>query len=132
MLHRSSRWQMLFKKGVLKNLVSFTGKHLCWSLTLLKLRTPLVAASDCLKSRAVTGKLFFFWNKMITQMSIKLHFIKVWRLPEIIRGSCFCLFLSKIISKNFTDISYLFEMLSRRWCHTEICLGYTKFYVLEK
>ena len=39
---------MLFKKGVLKNLASFTGKHLCWSLTLLKLRTP--ARSDYLKS----------------------------------------------------------------------------------
>ena len=39
---------MLFKKGVLKNLASFTGKHLCWSLILLKLRTPPVAASDCI------------------------------------------------------------------------------------
>ena len=39
---------MLFKKGDLKNLASLTGKHLCW--TLLKLRTPLVAPSDYLKS----------------------------------------------------------------------------------
>ena len=29
---RSSRSQMLFKKGVLKNFTIFTGKHLCWSL----------------------------------------------------------------------------------------------------
>ena len=34
---RSSRWQMLFKIGVLKNFASFTGKHLCWSLFLKKL-----------------------------------------------------------------------------------------------
>ena len=36
------------------------------------------------------------------------------------------------MSKKFTGISYLFEMLSRRWYHTEIYLGYTKFYALQK
>ena len=30
--NKSSRSQMLLKKGVLKNFVHFTGKHLCWSL----------------------------------------------------------------------------------------------------
>ena len=30
--NKSSRSQMLLKKGVLKNFVRFTGKHLCWSL----------------------------------------------------------------------------------------------------
>ena len=29
---RSSPSQMFFKTGVPKNLVHFTGKHLCWSL----------------------------------------------------------------------------------------------------
>ena len=29
---RSSRSQMFFKIGVLKNVAIFTGKHLCWSL----------------------------------------------------------------------------------------------------
>ena len=29
---RSSPSQMFFKKGVLKNFVNFSGKHLCWSL----------------------------------------------------------------------------------------------------
>ena len=37
---------MLFVIGILKNLASFTGKYLCWSLILIKLRTPPVAASD--------------------------------------------------------------------------------------
>ena len=36
---RCSRSQMFFKIGVLKNFVIFTGKHLCWSLLLIKL-TP--------------------------------------------------------------------------------------------
>ena len=31
-----------------------------------------------IKWRAVTGQLPFFWNKMITQISIKSHFIKIW------------------------------------------------------
>ena len=30
-LYRSSRSQVLFKIGVLKNFANFTGKHLCWS-----------------------------------------------------------------------------------------------------
>ena len=62
---RSSCSQMFFKIGALKNFAVFTGKHLCWSLFLMKLqafrgisvniakflrraslfhRTPLVAA----------------------------------------------------------------------------------------
>ena len=32
----SSRWQMLFKIVVLENFAHFTGKHLCWSLVLIK------------------------------------------------------------------------------------------------
>ena len=34
----SSRWQMFFKTGVLKNFAMFTRKHLCWSLFLKKLQ----------------------------------------------------------------------------------------------
>ena len=39
---RSSRSQMFFKIGVLKNFAIFTGKHLCWSLFLIKFRSLLV------------------------------------------------------------------------------------------
>ena len=35
---RSSRSQMFFKIDVLKNFAIFTGKHLCWSLFLIKLQ----------------------------------------------------------------------------------------------
>ena len=39
-----------------------------------------------IKSRAVIGKLLFFSNIMIMQITIKLHFIKIWRFPGIIKG----------------------------------------------
>ena len=35
---KSSRWQMLFKIGVLKNFAIFMEKDLCWSLLLIKLQ----------------------------------------------------------------------------------------------
>ena len=35
---RSSRLQMFFNTGALKNFAIFTGKHLCWNLFLLKLQ----------------------------------------------------------------------------------------------
>ena len=34
---RSSLSQMFFKIGILKYFTNFTGKHLCWSLFLIKL-----------------------------------------------------------------------------------------------
>ena len=37
--------EVFFKKGVLKNFANLTGKHLCWSLFLIKLqarRTPIL------------------------------------------------------------------------------------------
>ena len=36
--YRSSLSQMFFKVGSLKNFAIFTGKHLCWSLFLIKLQ----------------------------------------------------------------------------------------------
>ena len=35
--HKSNRLQMYFKLGALKNFAIFTGKHLCWSLFLLRI-----------------------------------------------------------------------------------------------
>ena len=58
-IYRSTRSQMLFKIGVLKNFASFTGKHLGWSLFLITFfyRTPPVAAS-CYFS------CFFFYSSL--------------------------------------------------------------------
>ena len=44
-MYRSSHQRCSLKKGVLKNLANFTGKHLCWSLFLIKLQawgTPIL------------------------------------------------------------------------------------------
>ena len=38
LLRRSSRSQMFFKIGVLKNFVIFTAKYLCWDLFSIKLQ----------------------------------------------------------------------------------------------
>ena len=38
MKYRSSCSQMFSKLGILKNFANFTGKHLCWSFFLIKLR----------------------------------------------------------------------------------------------
>ena len=36
--YRSSHHRCFCKKGVLKSFANFTGKHLCWSLFLIKLQ----------------------------------------------------------------------------------------------
>ena len=45
LIFRSSRSQMFFKIGVLKNFAIFTGKNLCWPLHTFFYRTPTLAAS---------------------------------------------------------------------------------------
>ena len=62
---------MFFKIDALKNFANFTGKHLCWSLFLIKLqplwpvkntllyRTPPVAASDYFQIFVIDGLQFF-------------------------------------------------------------------------
>ena len=42
---RSSRLKMFFKIGVLKSFTIFTGKHLCWSLFLIKLQAFMLHKS---------------------------------------------------------------------------------------
>ena len=55
LIFRSSRSQMFFKIGVLKNFATLTGK-LCWSLQAFFYRTPTVAGSGF--SRKI---VFFSW-----------------------------------------------------------------------
>ena len=55
---RSSHQRSSVKKDVLKNLRNFKGKHLYWSLFLIKLQTFRPAAS--LRRDSNTG--FFLWN----------------------------------------------------------------------
>ena len=55
---RSSHRRCSVEKGVLKNLRNFTGKHLCWSLFLIKLQT--FRPATLLRRETKTG--FFLWN----------------------------------------------------------------------
>ena len=43
---RRSHWRCSEKKDVLKDLANFTGKHLCWSLFLIKLQSPSSQAGN--------------------------------------------------------------------------------------
>ena len=52
-LGRSIRPQMFFKIGVLKIFANFTGKHLCWSLFLIKLQA--LKPANLLKRDSNTG-----------------------------------------------------------------------------
>ena len=33
---------VFYKRGILKNFIKFTGKHLCWSLFLIKLQRAII------------------------------------------------------------------------------------------
>ena len=62
---RSSHWGCSIKKGVLKNYTNFTGKHLSWSLFLIKLHT-------CFEEHLRTIWLFLF--KVARVVNIKFVF----------------------------------------------------------
>ena len=55
---RSSRWQIFFKICVIKNFANSKGKHLCWSLCLIKLQVSRPAFLS--KRDSNTGA--FLWN----------------------------------------------------------------------
>ena len=55
---KSSRSQMFFKKGVLKNFAMFTGKHLCWMESPLNKVAGLKACSF-IKKRLHPTQVFF-------------------------------------------------------------------------
>ena len=56
---RSSRSQMFFKIGVLKNFANFTGKQLCWSIFLIKLQA---FRPTTLLKRDFKGTLMQIWK----------------------------------------------------------------------
>ena len=62
-IFRSSRPQMFFKINVFKNSAIFTGKHLCWSLFLIKLQ-----AQAC-----------NFTNQGLQRRCFPANIAKVWR-----------------------------------------------------
>ena len=58
---RSSRPELFWTKGFLKNFAKFKGKHLCWSLFLIKLQA--IRPPTLFKRDSNTGA--FLWNLQI-------------------------------------------------------------------
>ena len=85
-LFRSNHRRCSVKKGVLKNFANFTGKHLRWSLSLIKLRPATL-----LKRDSNTG--VFLWNFK--------HFSEHLS-RRTSASSCFCLF----VLTNFKPMFY--------------------------
>ena len=87
--YRSSRSQIFFKIGALKNFANFTGKHLCWSLFLIKLR--ILKLTNLLRRNSNTGavrkKLQNFVN--FTGKYLCWRFLSItlqaWRLATLLR-----------------------------------------------
>ena len=82
MILRSSLSQMFFKMSVLKNIAIFTGKHLYWSLFLIKLQVPGFAT--LLKRDFDTGA--FLWN------------FRNFEIFQIFKNSFFCRALPVVVS----------------------------------
>ena len=101
LISRSSRWQMFFKIGALKIFTISTGKNLCWSLLLIKLKAFRTATllkrlqhrySSVNIVKNIFGRLFqpdsvilgyFLSNQFCNNLG--LSFI-VWTLPSFLLG----------------------------------------------
>ena len=68
--YKSSRSQMFFKKGVLKNFTILTRKHLCWNLFVIQLQSS--SPATILKSNSSTGDS---WK---AQLLLKYNEIAFW------------------------------------------------------
>ena len=70
--HKSSQWRWSVKEGSYKNFAKFTGKHLYWSLFLIKLQT--FRSTTLLKRDSNTGVFLWnlqnFKNKYVTEKTI--------------------------------------------------------------
>ena len=77
---RSSRSQMFFKVDVFKNFAIFTGKHLCWSLFLIKLQAFRCFPVNIAKFLRVA----FLQNICFCRCSV-LHYIFIKTLLNILQ-----------------------------------------------
>ena len=100
---RSSHQRCSIKKGVLRNFIKFTGKHLCQGLFFNKVehriyRTPSVAASSSLMN--VKGDL--------TKVEISEHLIKIFR------GNVYLCTIVYKLKMFIPNINYAFKI----HCHS--------------
>ena len=112
--YRSSHWSCSIKKDVLKNFTNFTGKHLRWSLFLIK----LLACSLLYWWRtAVVRSLLYWWpaavarglrycGKRLQHKSFPVKFAKSLRTPffRTSANDCFYKYTNLFI---FTSVLFI-------------------------
>ena len=122
-ISRSSCSQMLFKIGVLKNFTLFTGKLLCWSLSLMKLLgwRPCNFIKERLQHRYFpVNNVKFFRTHFFTEHLWWLLLYVVWAniapvenvscamlsqlyLDNIVRSTCLQMVFKISVLKNFAN-----------------------------
>ena len=75
-IFRNNCTQMFFKRGVIRNIVIFTRKHLCWSLFLLKLE-PLSFYFISTTSQETSTQMFSCENCKILRIVFVEHIRRV-------------------------------------------------------
>ena len=101
---RSSRLQIFFKIGALKNFANFTGKHLCWSLILLKPTTLLISDSN-----------------------IRCFPVKFGKFLRTHSGDCFCITHVRFKLSWYSDKLLVCNLLKKRLWHRCLPVSLSKF-----
>ena len=131
-LYRSSRSQVLFKIGVLKNFANFTGKHLCWSQHLQWLLLSFRSSQDSIFKylKALKNLLinlqksidsYWYKNALLELFSLRLYLLFFQRMTKFYRKTfalhefksyfCRALFLTTwryMPFKNAVEISSIY------------------------
>ena len=118
---RRNRLQMFFKISVLKSFANFTGKHLCWSLFLIKLQAldPHVT-ERWLQHRCFPVKFAKFLRTAFFQKHLQwllLYFLQCAK-KETFSKDLFCKFESFLLSVALRGV---FRTMFRNSCPRELC-----------
>ena len=100
LIFRSSRSQMFFKIGVLKNFAIFTRKHLWWLLKVFFYRTPTVTTLDFCGS-----KYFFSAESSIYCWQLLQVLLRTWKHALNLRSSHCHSSVKKGILRNFANLT---------------------------
>ena len=110
---RTRRLQMFYKIGVLKNFANFTGKHLCWSVLLIKFLTNSIKDTPTQVVSCEIWKIFkntsstehLQWLLLSKETPTQVFAWEIWeffknnffyRLPPVAASEC-TLLSSKIV-----------------------------------
>ena len=100
LIFRSSRSQMFFKIGVLKNFAIFTRKHLWWLLKVFFYRTPTVTTLDFCGS-----KYIFSAESSIYCWQLLQVLLRTWKHALNLRSSHCHSSVKKGILRNFANVT---------------------------